>query len=206
MRGFLAAVDLSPPNGAKAGAGLSRRESLVRQMMDEVDLTIEFNKGCKEANLTEIAFCISHLINASISSKDLTLLLGFENFASLKAEILQKSKRDNSLMHIVNGLFASAKLNADLALELLHQYVERIRSAESPRSTESTEHAFRSHESQLPKGYQPNDLVDVGSLLRIAAAVDLTLAREIAASVKIEIFAKYATNEASLGRLAVFLL
>lgn len=200
IRGFLVA----------AGFHIQRKVDLLNRFLNDEFLTRGLNRGWEKAdNLTELAFCLSMLRSIPISKEDTVLLLGFANFATFKKQLLSRFYRENSVVHISNGLYGVAKFDLDISVEALRQYTNRF-DVELPNQTASrdTKGSRRRHihKTKLPQGYRPNDLVDMGCLLRIAGAIEIPQARKLAELIDLEIYSKYAANEANLGRLTIFIL
>ncbi|MCK4829494.1 hypothetical protein KA005_77935, partial [bacterium] len=197
MRGFLAA------------AHPRRKSELLAQFLDDPLLADEFQHGWREAtNLTQIGFCLSLLLDSPIGKLGILSLLNISRF-DFKTEILERLAREKSILHIVNGLFAIAKFDLDLAVDALVEYVKKIEAnTETQRLSENIQ-AGRRRQHRRPRlllGNEAINLVDIGCLLQVAAGIDLTQAQQLANLLDLQKFADYAVNEANLGRLAIFLI
>lgn len=197
--GFLAASATKPDH----------RDAVLTQILNDSLLVHEFNREWVNSDkLIDRAFCLSQLMDSSLSKPDIIQLLGFPNLASFEEEALKAFQRAYSVIDITNGLFAIAKFDLDIASQALQRFIQQFNletdAKQEDRAGPSRRPGYRRR--KLPQGYQPDDLVDVGSLLRISAAIDLPQARTLAGAITLETFAQNAANEANYGRLAVFVL
>lgn len=186
-----------------------RKSELLAQFLDDPLLADEFQHGWREAtNLTQIGFCISLLLDSPIGKLGILSLLNMSRF-DFKAEILEKLAREKSILHIVNGLFAIAKFDLGLAVDVLEEYVKKIEAnTETQRLSENVQ-TGRRRQHRRPRlllGNEAINLVDIGCLFQVAAGIDLTQAQQLANLLDLQKFADYAVNEANLGRLAIFLI
>jgi conflict system STAND superfamily ATPase len=197
IRGFLVA------------ARPERKAALLQTFMNDNTLLEELKHGWNDANnLTEIAFGLSLLRDIPLAKPQIFTLLGIPNLAVFQERFLGKFMNERSIFHIANGLFGIAKFDLNIADEALRMYVEKI-SAEA-QSIESKEDKGSSHSRQkkvrrLPRGYEPNNLVDIGCLLQVAAAIEPASALQLAMLLDFNGFSVYAADETNLGRLTVFI-
>ncbi|MBI1929095.1 hypothetical protein HYR99_33220 [Candidatus Poribacteria bacterium] len=147
-----------------------RKSELLAQLLDDPLLIDEFQQGWREAtNLTQIGFCLSLLLDGPIGKLDILSLLNMSRF-DFETAILDRFTRENSILHITNGLFAIAKFDLDIAVEALREYVKRIDTdTQTERSADDVQdgHRRRRHAPRLPRGYEPNNLVEVGCLFQV---------------------------------------
>lgn len=197
IRGFLVA------------AKPERKVVLLHTFMNDHALLEELRHGWDDANnLTEIAFALSLLLDIPLAQPQIFALLGIPNEAVFHTDFLRKFMREKSLFHIANGLFGVAKFDVDVADAALRMYVEKI--SNEAQLTESGEgdgrgQSRRRNVRRLPRGYEPNNLVDIGCLLQVAAAIEPTSARQLAMLLELNRFSTYAADETNLGRLTVFM-
>lgn len=200
MRGFLAAASFTH----------GRKKELLDEFIGDDSFIRELHKGWEQArNMTELAFCLSQLMEIPVMKHDIGTLLGFPNLEGLKGDLLDRFRTERSTIHIANGLFAVAKFDLDTAAEALNRYVERVEGAARPVEKSPARGGARRRpvdRVRLPGGHKPNDLVDVGCLLRAAAAVETAQALKLAKLINLRTFVDYGASEANLGRLAVFIL
>ncbi len=193
IRGFLVAAD----------PALDGREQLLRQFTHDQELIKKLrDMWLTKCNLTEVGFFLSHLLAIPIGISDILDLIGVDNLSSFRTQVLRKFEEENSTLHFTNGLFAIAKIDLDLASEALDIYLDRLRLDTKSLPTTSPR---REKRAALPRNYKSDDVTDIGCLLRIAAAIDPSRARELAELIDIDTFSAYAMKETNWGRLAVFI-
>jgi hypothetical protein len=199
IRGFLAATDPRSEN----------REKLTKQLLSDDVLIKKLNDVWRRhSNLSEVGFLLSHFLDVPIKIDEILELIGIDSPSLFRKEVLGKFRKEKSTLHFVNGLFAISKVDLSIATEALDIYIQKI-EAESDNSRASSQPGGskkRRRRPRLPKDYQADDLTDLGSLFRIAAAIDLPRARHLAQLIDIDNYAVYAIREANFGRLAVFVL
>jgi hypothetical protein len=134
-------------------------------------------------------------------------LLGIPNYSDFRDHILEQFRRENSIYHLVNGLFAIAKFNFSLAAEVLDLYIAKLDAQDkNEKSTRNFRFKNSTYKSKLPQGYSSDDLVDIGCMLRLVAAIEPVQARRLAEFVDLNRIATYAIDEVNLGRLAIFIM
>lgn len=97
----------------------------------------------------------------------------------------------------------------DIAIQALRIYTERVQNeAERDKQTKRgpANRPRSSRAPRSPRGYEPSNIVDIGRLFQVAAAVDLQDARQLAGLIDLEKFSVYAIDEVNLGRLTDFIL
>jgi hypothetical protein len=200
IRGFLSSAD--PSN--------NHRTDLLNQFLEDTTLIGELNQAWREANnLTEIAFCLSHLLDTPMMPENVIDLLGIPNYLDFRDYILERFRREKSLYHLINGLFAIAKFNFSLAVEALDLYVENFdlqNNTEKSSGDSRLKYKKPIYLSKLPQGYSSDDLVDIGCMLRLAAAIEPIQARKLAEFVDLNRIVTYAVDEVNFGRLAIFIM
>lgn len=208
IRGFLRAT---PDKEAQA--------ELLNRLVKDATLRRAFrNAWDQRADLSEMAVCLALLLDVPISRGAFLELLEFtsnagENFEDALDEFGEnfagKFENENSVLHIASGLFGAAKLDPGLAVGILDRYVGRVLAEVPPPRQEKPDvrrRRSRSASDNPREDYKPANLVDVGRVLMIAAAIKPENALKLAQLIDLEAFARYeAAEEQNLGRLAVFI-
>lgn len=182
-------------------------DALLDQMIRDKSLVANLHRSWNSAkNLTERSFCVSQLLETTNSRSQIAELLGFPNFHSFERNIIECFQEENIPMNIANGLFAIAKFDLYIAHKVLTQYVQRFDSNRESTQQVSGPRRLPQRRPFLPAGRYGADFVDIGCLLRAAAAVDVSLARELIRHINFRTFAANVTEETNPGRLAVLIL
>jgi|GEM_PF-3065622 len=199
IRGFLVAADVQS----------ERHTALLNQFLKDDVLISELNRVWKtRSNLTEISFFLSHLLGIPLKMRDILEIIGIDNVAVFRKEILEKFRLTNSTLHFTNGLFALAKIDLSTATEALDIYLQKVGANSNTVHSTSQPRASRLRRQAplLPQEYQADDLTDMGCLLRVAAAIDSSRAKRLAGIIDIDRYVNFSIREANFGRLAVFIL
>jgi hypothetical protein len=208
VRGFL-----------RAAHGKEAQQELLNKLVKDATLRRAFREAWDQrADLSEMAVCLALLLDVPIGRGALLELLEFTNDAGENFEyaldefgknFAGKFEEEHSVLHVASALFGAAKLDPGLADGILGGYVARVEAeAPPPRQAEPSVRRRRSRSApdHPRKDYKPANLVDVGRVLQIAAAINPESALRLAQRINLEEFARYeAAEEQNLGRLAVFI-
>jgi len=196
IRGFLAAADPET----------DRREKLLDHLLSNHNLIKELNRiWLTRCNLTEVGFLLSHLLSIPITISNVLQLIGVDTLGTFRKQILGKFRTENSTLHITNGLFALAKIDVGIATEALDIYIHRLHPESASTTSRPQRYKKRDRRPRLPEDYRADDLTDLGSLFRVAAAIDTSRAQRVAELIDIDEYVAYSLRESNLGRLAVFI-
>lgn len=180
LRGFLVA---SHP---------AERSSLVDAIVASRPLLDLVDRGWKTTPaLREVVLLPALLVDGGMPRDAIGKLLEPINSATgFEGEILQRLGESNDCSEIAQSLYVIARYDPVLARRGLEAYVSRVRRARE---------AGRHDTPFLPE--QTPDLVGLGQMLTIAAAVDPTLAAELSSNLETALLAERADREDDLGRL-----
>jgi len=196
IRGVVAVESLKPD-------GLER---LLDELIRDRSLVPNLHRAWTSAkNMTERSFCLSQLLECTNSRSQIVELLGFANLNSFERDVRECFRNEEIPINIANGLFATAKFDLFMAYEALSEYVQRFAS-QSTGSSSTPRHLPPRPRSYLPRGRRVTDFVDMGCLLRAAAAIDVSLARKLTDHLHVKDFAANVNEQMNPGRLAVFIL
>ena len=152
-------------------------------------LPIEFKKAW-EANdsLSQAALCIQLLSEVHISPADISALVGCANPKQLEKDVLELFHKERSMLQIATSLYFFTNYSHSLATTALEEYLSRFTKSFNSRSY----------------NLKNNNLVELGSTLQVATAIDRIKALEFTKCIALKRFIRYANEETNLGRLAVF--
>jgi hypothetical protein len=195
VRGFLVA------------ASWDRRQILRDRMLhDRALINLFRDRWSKAGTLSEIGFCLIALTSTPLSKDEIERLLNFANRSELSDDLLGRFKKSNNILHVTNGLYGAAKIDARLAQKALKIYTDKV----EPR-TRSSEDQNKS-EKEAERNEKPDarfraniNLVEVGCLLHIASAINLKDARRLVALLDHAELIRMSAEELNLGRLTVFI-
>lgn len=169
-------------------ARVNGRGELTSEVAEDLDVQGAFRRAWKRNESTaEAALALMLLLKIPLSRRDLWTLLGFPSEDALDAALLQLLNDEASARHFSSLLFVVGLYKLPLAAEALRNYAEDLE--EDQRRNPSAE----------------SDLVEIGELLHVAAAVDASVAAHIAALQPMEALIGLAVNDSSVGRVGDFI-
>jgi hypothetical protein len=192
IRGFLAAA-----------VGV-RSARLKERLLDDIDTIQTFKMRWNETRtLSEVGFGLVALTRTPLATTEVVRLLGFLNVSEFSNDLTIRFKKTDDLLHVANGLYGVAGFNPQLARRFLIDYVDRVLKTDERSPGVPPPVAAPQAGMETAFGRSRN-LVELGSLLHVAAAVYPAAARRLAVSLSPDILAQIAVEEGNLGRLVVF--
>lgn len=195
MSGLLAAV---PPE---------RRAEVRDRYFSDGRLRAAFARAWRtEVYLDQAILGLHFLVDCQMPSETILEFLGPHSFESFKEDVRRRFKQEPSLQQKVVGLYQLSQFSDEIAEEVLRDYVATLdRQRQANKAGQPGPGSRRRARRTFPRHDEPNDLVQLGTLLRISAAINSDLARRIATGLDLDRIVSAAKEEINLGRLAVFL-
>jgi hypothetical protein len=191
-------------SGLMTARTTSDRKAGLSMLLSDTQLTAELREGWRGCgSLIEKAACISMFLDVPLQRQEVASLLGFGNSQALADDLAASLRKETSLNRFNSGLFALLRFDAWAARDALHDRIKML-----DVETDSTQRhgtARRTGSSLFVTDRRRDDVVDLGGLFRLSAAIDRLKGIELLGSAEVARMVRYAASEGNLGRLAVLL-
>ena len=193
--------------GLIIAAAPEHRPTILGKILDDVTIRRDLHKGLLDANnLSEVAFCLARLLDIPMSRSDILRLVDFSTREDLVAGLVGRLRSEKSEMHVANFLWALAKFDGALAARELDGYVARIEvSAEEQSSEARLSRRAGAGGRRLRRALGSANLEELGSILRVAAAIDSDAGHRIAGLIDLGALGGQINSQPHLGRVVELL-